>query len=68
MVITMELAKKTKQLTDRLNYIRDIFGGKHQDDISLLETRLKEFQNSSPENFEEFLSSLEDLFLLSKKN
>ncbi len=63
----MELAKKTKQLTDRLNYIREIFGGKHQEDIMLLESRLEEFKNNTSTNFEEALTSLEDLFSFIEK-
>ena len=58
----MELSKKAQQLTDRLNYIKDIFGGKHQDDISLLETRLNEFKTGETENIDEAAAAIEDLF------
>lgn len=46
MRIDMEILKLVQQLTERLNYIRDIFAGKHQEDIDLLATRLQEFQDS----------------------
>ena len=58
----MELSKKAQQLTDRLNYIKDIFGGKHQEDISLLETRLNEFKTGETENIDEATATIEDLF------
>ncbi len=62
----MELAKNLQQLTERLNYIRDIFGGKHQDDINLLSSRLEEFRHNIETqaniNFDEGLTTLEDLF------
>ena len=63
----MELSKKAQQLTDRLNYIKDIFGGKHQDDISLLETRLNEFKTGETENIDEAAAAIEDLFSFMEK-
>ncbi len=63
----MELSKKAQQLTDRLNYIKDIFGGKHQEDISLLETRLNEFKTGETENIDEATATIEDLFSFMEK-
>ena len=37
------IEKRIQGLTDRLSYARDIFAGKHEDDISLLEEKLAAF-------------------------
>ena len=38
----MEWEKQLHQLADRLTYIKDIFPGKHAEEIGTLETRLSE--------------------------
>ena len=40
----MDWDKQLHQLTERLNYVRDIFAGKHQEDIGLLDKRLAELK------------------------
>ncbi len=62
----MELLKKIHQLSERLNYIQDIFAGKHQDDINILKARLDEFKQAIEQkadiNIEQNINSIEDLF------
>ncbi len=62
----MEIQKNIQQLSERLNYIRDIFSNKHQDDINLLATRLEEFKDAIDKkleiNLDEALKTLEELF------
>lgn len=63
----MELSKKIQQLAERLNYIRDIFNGKHQDEINLLSKRLDEFTANidryERHEAEQSIKDVEDLFL-----
>ena len=40
----MEWEKQLHQLADRLSYLKDIFPGKHEEDIALLQTRLDEIR------------------------
>ena len=63
----MELTKKIQHLTDRLNYIKDIFAGKHQEDITLLENRLNELKECAPQNAEEMMTALDELFIFMEK-
>ena len=62
----MDWDKQLHQLTERLNYVRDIFAGKHQEDIGLLDKRLAELkrgiEDGTVANSKEGLSTLEDLF------
>ncbi len=39
----MDIEKRSQHLLERLNYIRDISAGRHDDIVDLLDTRLKEF-------------------------
>ena len=62
----MDTEKRTQHLAERLGYIRDVFGGKHNENIALLESKLQEFHlrlsegSISDENAA--LTTLEDLF------
>ncbi|MGJ3522435.1 acetyl-CoA carboxylase carboxyl transferase subunit alpha/beta [Nitratidesulfovibrio sp. D1] len=62
----MDTEKRTQHLAERLGYIRDVFGGKHNENIALLESKLQEFNlrlsegSISDENAA--LTTLEDLF------
>ncbi|MFI3272163.1 MAG: acetyl-CoA carboxylase carboxyl transferase subunit alpha/beta [Pseudomonadota bacterium] len=61
----MDTDKRIQHLTERLGYIRDIFGGKHNENIVLLETRLSEFSQRDRCELDEKssgLDTLEDLF------
>lgn len=62
----MEWEKQLHQLADRLSYLKDIFPGKHEEDISLLESRLegmrKKLETCSQEEAQADMTSLEDLF------
>ena len=62
----MEWEKQLHQLADRLCYLKDIFPGKHEEDIALLETRLNEtrrkLESCSAEEAQAEMTSLEDLF------
>ncbi len=62
----MEWEKQLHQLADRLSYLKDIFPGKHEEDIALLQTRLDEIrqklENCSREEAQAEMTSLEDLF------
>ncbi|HEU6436796.1 MAG TPA: acetyl-CoA carboxylase carboxyl transferase subunit alpha/beta, partial [Nitratidesulfovibrio sp.] len=62
----MDTEKRTQHLAERLGYIRDVFGGKHNENIALLDSKLQEFNlrlaegSISDENAA--LTTLEDLF------
>ena len=62
----MEWEKQLHQLSDRLCYLKDIFPGKHEEDIALLETRLGEtrrkLESCTAEEAQAEMTSLEDLF------
>lgn len=62
----MEWEKQLHQLSDRLSYLKDIFPGKHEEDIALLESRLdgirRKLENCSQEEAQAEMTSLEDLF------
>ena len=62
----MEWEKQLHQLADRLCYLKDIFPGKHEEDIALLETRLadirRKLETCSAEEAQAEMTSLEDLF------
>ncbi|MEZ0576340.1 carboxyl transferase domain-containing protein [Halodesulfovibrio aestuarii] len=68
----MDTEKRTQHLTERLTYIKDIFGDKQQENIRLLETKLEEFiqrENSlSAEDKFAALTTLEDLFGFVERN
>ena len=62
----MEWEKQLHQLADRLTYIKDIFPGKHEEDIATLETRLREartrLENCTATEAQAEMASLQDLF------
>ena len=62
----MEWEKQLHQLADRLCYLKDIFPGKHEEDIALLQTRLddvrRKLESCSAEEAQAEMTSLEDLF------
>lgn len=62
----MEWEKQLHQLADRLCYLKDIFPGKHEEDIALLETRLndirRKLETCNAEEAQAEMTSLEDLF------
>ena len=62
----MEWEKQLHQLADRLNYIKDIFPGKHAEDISELENGLaaarERFPDCAAAEVQAGLAALEDLF------
>jgi len=62
----MDWEKQLHQFADRLNYIKDIFPGKHEEDIRTLETRLadarRRLETCSLDEAKAEMASLEDLF------
>ena len=62
----MDWEKQLHQFADRLNYIKDIFPGKHEEDIRTLETRLADarlrLETCSRDEAKAEMASLEDLF------
>ncbi len=62
----MDIEKSTQELADRLQYIKDIFGGREHEDVAMLATRLEEFRSregAAPlAQKVKMLSQLEDLF------
>ena len=62
----MEWEKQLHQLADRLNYIKDIFPGKHEEDIAAMQERLDEarvrLENCGRDEAKTEMASLEDLF------
>lgn len=62
----MEWEKQLHQLADRLTYIKDIFPGKHEEDIATLETRLREartrLESCTAAEAQAEMGSLQDLF------
>ena len=62
----MDIEKRAHHLSERLNYIRDIFDGKHPEDIELLHNRLNEFFRRATEGIQSDpdaeLTTLEELF------
>lgn len=68
----MDTEKRTQHLTERLTYIKDIFGDKQQENIRLLETKLEEFiqreNDLSTEDKFSALATLEDLFGFVERN
>lgn len=67
----MDIEKRAHHLSDRLNYIRDIFDGKHPEAIDLLHNRLNEFFRRATEGIqtdpEAELVTLEELFLFMER-
>ncbi len=68
----MDTEKRTQHLTERLTYIKDIFGNKQQENIRLLESKLEEFiqreNGLSTEDKFAALATLEDLFGFVERN
>ena len=66
----LECEKQLHQLSDRLSYLRDIFPGKHEEDLSLLQSRLDDvrakMESSSEEEARAEVESLEDLFFFTE--
>ena len=62
----MEWEKQLHQLADRLNYIKDIFPGKHEEDIAAMQERLDEarvrLESCGRDEAKTEMASLEDLF------
>ncbi len=62
----MEWEKQLHQLADRLTYIKDIFPGKHAEEIGTLETRLSEartrLESCTADEAQAEMASLQDLF------
>jgi acetyl-CoA carboxylase carboxyl transferase subunit beta len=61
------IEKRLRALADRLQYMRDIFGGVSNENMDLLENKLKEYRerqtwNSQADPFAD-ISNLEDLFI-----
>ncbi len=44
----MELDKKIQHLTERLTYIKDIFGGRHSENIELLSSKMADLRRREP--------------------
>ena len=65
------IEKRIQSLNDRLSYTRDIFAGKHEDSIRLLDEKLTEFtnrvRNGEVEDPHTEIVSLEDLFVFVEK-
>ena len=66
----MEWEKQLHQLADRLNYIKDIFPGKHADDIEAMENRLAEararLEACGREEAKAEMAALEDMFFFTE--
>lgn len=62
----MDIEKRAHRLSDRLTYIRDIFAGKHAENVDLLANRLNEFFRRTTAGVqkdpEAELTTLEELF------
>ena len=67
----MDIEKQIQELQSRLTYIKDIFGSKENENIRLLESKLKEFMNKEQDltskNAVRHFRSLEDLFVFLEK-
>lgn len=62
----MDREKKLQQLSERLSYIRDVFAGKHNENVRLLETKMADYRQreaslSSQEKLDA-VTTLSDLF------
>ncbi|MCG8530602.1 MAG: acetyl-CoA carboxylase carboxyl transferase subunit alpha/beta, partial [Desulfovibrionales bacterium] len=68
----MDTEKRTQHLTERLTYIKDVFGDQQQENIRLLETKLEEFvqRENALSQDDKFaaLNTLEDLFGFVERN
>lgn len=68
----MDTEKRIQHLTERLTYIKDIFGDKQQENIRLLDSKLEEFiqreNDLSSEDKFAVLATLEDLFGFVERN
>ena len=62
----MDREKKIQQLSERLNYTRDIFAGKHNENVRLLETKMTDYRQReavlSSQEKQEAVTTLSDLF------
>ncbi len=61
-----EFEKKIQALKNRLSYIKDIFAGKHEEDVNILSDRVAELEialkDANPETLEQSVQTSEDLF------
>lgn len=68
----MDTEKRTQHLTERLTYIKDVFGNKQQENIRLLESKLEEFiqreNGLSADDKFAAIATLEDLFGFVERN
>lgn len=62
----MDREKKLQQLSERLNYIRDIFLSKHNENVRLLESKMADYRHREPslgaDERREAIATLSDLF------
>ncbi|MDR2489400.1 MAG: acetyl-CoA carboxylase carboxyl transferase subunit alpha/beta [Desulfovibrio sp.] len=62
----MEIEKQAQYLTERLSYIRDIFGNKHNESVDLLASKLEDYRRREPQftlrERRAAVLTLEDLF------
>jgi acetyl-CoA carboxylase carboxyl transferase subunit beta len=67
----METEKQVQHLAERLNYIRDIFGSKHSENIDLLASKLEDYRRREPQfsarERRAAVLTLEDLFVFVEK-
>ncbi|MGE4535983.1 MAG: acetyl-CoA carboxylase carboxyl transferase subunit alpha/beta [Desulfovibrio sp.] len=66
----MEIEKRVVELADRLSYIKDIFGGRDNANIALMQSRLDELaarDKSAPGEKAQMLRQIEDLFAFLEK-
>jgi len=67
----MDTEKRIAELSERLRYIRDIFGSRENANITLLESKLREFGErerlASPQEVVRLLQQLEDIFVFLEK-
>lgn len=67
----MDIEKRAHHLSERLNYIRDIFNGKHLETIELLHSRLNDFFRRATEGIQSDpnaeLTTLEELFVFMER-
>lgn len=67
----MDIEKKVQNLSERLSYIKDIFGGEFHENISLLEGKIGDYRSREPllsdKERQAAADALEDLFIFVEK-
>ncbi len=62
----MDIEKKLQHLNERLSYIRDVFAGKHNENVRLLETKMDDYRQReaelSAQDKQAAVVTLDDLF------